>query len=201
MARSARPQAVATNNTAGGSSGAAAGLGDRYKWVVLSNMLLAGLIVSIDSTIVLIGMPAIFRGVHVNPLAAGNTKYMLWMIMGFLIVTAVLVVSLGRLGDIYGRVRVYNLGFAVFTVFSILLSVSWLSGTALGIMTIRFVARSTVGLVLGGVLAPISWRLIFLVSVPVGLFGTIWSYMSLRDIGERRAAHIDWWGNLTFALA
>jgi MFS family permease len=239
MARSARPQAVATNNTAGGSSAAAAGLGDRYKWVVLSNMLLAGLIVSIDSTIVLIGMPAIFRGVHVNPLAAGNTKYMLWMIMGFLIVTAVLVVSLGRLGDIYGRVRVYNLGFAVFTVFSILLSVSWLHGgaganwlivmrigqglggamllgnssaittdafppgqrgTALGIMNIGFVAGSTVGLVLGGVLAPISWRLIFLVSVPVGLFGTIWSYVSLRDIGERRAAHIDWWGNLTFAL-
>jgi MFS family permease len=239
MARSARPQAVATNITTGGSSAAAAGVGDRYKWVVLSNMLLAGLIVSIDSTIVLIGLPAIFRGVHVNPLAAGNTKYMLWMIMGFLIVTAVLVVSLGRLGDIYGRVRVYNLGFAVFTVFSILLSVSWMHGgaganwlivmrigqglggamllgnssaittdafppgqrgTALGIMNIGFVAGSTVGLVLGGVLAPISWRLIFLVSVPVGLFGTIWSYVSLRDIGERRAAHIDWWGNLTFAL-
>ena len=239
MTRFARPRAVASNNTVGGSSAAGPGVGDRYKWVVLSNMLLAGLIVSIDSTIVLIGLPAIFRGVHVNPLAAGNTKYMLWMIMGFLIVTAVLVVSLGRLGDIYGRVRVYNLGFAVFTVFSILLSVSWLHGsaganwlivmrigqglggamllgnssaittdafppgqrgTALGIMNIGFVAGSTVGLVLGGVLAPVSWRLIFLVSVPVGLFGTIWSYMSLRDIGERRAAHIDWWGNLTFAL-
>src|ERR1700692_361366 len=130
MARSARPQAVATNNTVGGSSAAAAGVGDRYKWVVLSNMLLAGLIVSIDSTIVLIGLPSIFRGVHVNPLAPGNSKYMLWMIMGFLIVTAVLVVSLGRLGDIYGRVRVYNMGFAVFTVFSILLCVSWMHGGA-----------------------------------------------------------------------
>jgi MFS family permease len=239
MSRFARLHEVATNNPVGGSSAAPQGVGDRYKWVVLSNMLLAGLIVSIDSTIVLIGLPSIFRGVRVDPLAAGNTKYMLWMIMGFLIVTAVLVVSLGRLGDIYGRVRVYNLGFAVFTVFSILLSVSWMHGgaganwlivmrigqglggamllgnssaivtdafppgqrgTALGIMNIGFVAGSTIGLVLGGVLAPISWRLIFLVSVPVGLIGTVWSYVSLRDIGERRAAHIDWWGNLTFAI-
>jgi MFS family permease len=233
----ARPQAVATNSTVPESS--AAPVGARYKWVVLSNMLLAGLIVSIDSTIVLIGLPSIFRGVGVDPLAAGNTKYMLWMIMGFLIVTAVLVVSLGRLGDIYGRVRVYNMGFAVFTVFSILLCVSWMHGgagaswlivmrigqglggamllgnssaivtdafppgqrgTALGLMNISFVAGSTIGLVLGGVLAPVSWRLIFLVSVPVGLIGTVWSYVSLRDIGERRAAHIDWWGNLTFAV-
>jgi MFS family permease len=233
----ARPQAVATNSPVPESS--AAPVGARYKWVVLSNMLVAGLIVSIDSTIVLIGLPSIFRGVGVDPLAAGNTKYMLWMIMGFLIVTAVLVVSLGRLGDIYGRVRVYNMGFAVFTVFSILLCVSWMHGaagaswlivmrigqglggamllgnssaivtdafppgqrgTALGLMNISFVAGSTIGLVLGGVLAPISWRLIFLVSVPIGLIGTVWSYMSLRDIGERRAAHIDWWGNLTFAV-
>ena len=225
--------------TTGGSDGAAPVVGDRYRWIVLSNMLLAGLIVSIDSTIVLIALPSIFRGIHVDPLQPSNTKYMLWMIMGFLIVTAVLVVSLGRLGDIYGRVRVYNLGFAVFTVFSILLSVAWLQGdagadwlivmrigqglggamllgnssaivtdafpsdqrgTALGIMNIGFVAGSTIGLVLGGVLAPVSWRLVFLVSVPIGLAGTIWSYMSLRDIGEHRPAHIDWWGNLTFAV-
>ena len=163
---------------------------------------------TIDTTIVLIGLPAIFRGVHVNPLAPGNTKYMLWMILGFTIVTAVLVVSLGRLGDIYGRVRVYNLGYVVFTVFSILLSITWLQGTAgaqwldamrvgqglggamlfgnagaivtdafpvnqrgmaLGLQNIAAVAGSTLGLVLGGVLAPVSWRLIFLVSVPIGV--------------------------------
>ncbi|HEY1777683.1 MAG TPA: MFS transporter [Solirubrobacteraceae bacterium] len=239
MPRLARQRAIATKDTTGGSNGAAPAVGENYRWVVLSNMLLAGLIVSIDSTIVLIALPSIFRGIGVDPLHAGNTKYMLWMIMGFLIVTAVLVVSLGRLGDIYGRVRVYNLGFAVFTVFSILLSVAWLKGdagadwlivmrigqglggamllgnssaivtdafpagqrgTALGIMNIGFVAGSTIGLVLGGVLAPISWRLIFLVSVPIGLVGTVWSYKSLRDIGEHRAAHIDWWGNLTFAV-
>ena len=99
-----------------------------YKWVALSNTMLGMLVATIDSTIVLIALPAIFRGVSVDPLEPGNTKYMLWMILGFLVVTAVLVVSLGRLGDIYGRVRVYNLGFAVFTVFSILLSVTWMHG-------------------------------------------------------------------------
>ena len=238
MSRLAGPRAAAANLVVRAEPADVPPTGPRYRWVVLSNTLIASLIVSIDSTIVLIALPAIFRGVGVDPLAAGNTKYMLWMIMGFLIVTAVLVVSLGRLGDIYGRVRVYNLGFAVFTVFSILLSITWLHGgagatwlivmrigqglggamllgnstaivtdafpagqrgTALGIMNIGFVAGSTVGLVIGGVLAPISWRLIFLLSVPIGLVGTIWSYVSLRDIGERRAAHIDWWGNLTFA--
>jgi MFS family permease len=215
-------------------------VGEGYKWVALSNTVLAALIVSIDTTIVLIGLPAIFRGIQVDPLGPGNSKYLLWMILGFTIVVAVLVVSLGRLGDIYGRVRVYNLGFVVFTVFSILLAITWMKGDAgarwlvgmrlgqglggamlignagaivtdafpanqrgmaLGIQNIAAVAGSTIGLVLGGVLAPISWRLIFLVSVPVGLWGTGWAYLKLRDIGERRPARIDWWGNLTFALA
>jgi MFS family permease len=194
--------------------------------------------VAIDTTIVLIGLPSIFNGIHVNPLTPGNTKYMLWMILGFTIVTAVLVVSLGRLGDIHGRVRVYNLGFVVFTFFSILLTVAWLRGTAgaqyldamrigqgfggamllgnagaivtdafpatqrgmaLGIQNIAVVAGSTIGLVLGGLLAPVSWRLIFLVSVPIGLFGTVWAFLKLRELAERRPARIDWWGNATFA--
>ena len=107
-----------------------------YKWIALSNTTLGVLIVTIDSSIVLISLPDIFRGIHLNPLAPGNTSYLLWMIMGFLVVTAVLVVSLGRLGDIYGRVRTYNLGFAVFTVFSILLSVTWLKGSAGGLWLI-----------------------------------------------------------------
>jgi MFS family permease len=242
MTRSARPQAVATNSTGPEARLRATGgapAGDRYKWIALSNTVLASLIVTIDTTIVLIGLPAIFRGVQVDPLQPGNTKYMLWMILGFTIVVAVLVVSLGRLGDIYGRVRVYNLGFVVFTFFSILLSITWLHGVrgaqwldamrigqglggamlfgnagaivtdafpvsqrgmALGIQNIAAVAGTTVGLVLGGVLAPISWRLIFLVSVPVGVFGTVWAYLKLREVGERRPARIDWWGNLTFAV-
>src|SRR3984885_10044515 len=212
---------------------------DRYKWIALSNTTLGVLIVTIDSSIVLISLPDIFRGIDLNPLTPGNTSYLLWMIMGFLVVTAVLVVSLGRLGDIYGRVRTYNLGFAVFTVFSILLSVTWLKGSAgglwlilmrvgqgfggamlfansaailtdafpaekrgmaMGFNMVAATAGSTIGLVLGGVLAPVSWRLIFLISVPVGIFGTVWGYTKLRDLSERHPAKIDWWGNATFAI-
>jgi MFS family permease len=212
---------------------------DRYKWIALSNVTLGILIVTIDSSIVLISLPDIFRGIRLNPLTPGNTSYLLWMIMGFLVVTAVLVVSLGRLGDIYGRVRTYNLGFLVFTIFSILLSVTWMKGThgalwlilmrvgqgfggamlfanssailtdafpanqrgmALGINNIAGIAGTTLGLVLGGVLAPVSWRLIFLVSVPVGVFGTVWAYAKLHDLSERRPARIDWWGNLSFGV-
>src|SRR3954453_11809078 len=209
-----------------------------YKWVALSNTTLGMLIATINGSVLLIAVPHIFRGLPINPLAPGNTSYLLWLILGFLVVIAVLVVSLGRLGDMYGRVKMFNLGFAVFTVFSILLSVTWLHGSAgalwlilmrvgqgvggallfanssailtdafpanqrglaLGVNSIAAIAGSFIGLVLGGVLAPVSWRLVFLVSVPVGLFATVWAYRSLRDTGERREARIDWWGNLTFA--
>ena len=159
--------------------------------------------------------------------------------MGFLVVTAVLVVSFGRVGDMYGRVRMYNLGFAVFTVFSILLSVTWMHGSAgamwliimrvlqgiggallfanssailtdafpehqrglaLGINGVAAIAGSFLGLLIGGLLAPVNWRLVFLVSVPIGLFGTVWAYLKLVDTGERRREKIDWWGNVTFAV-
>ena len=153
-----------------------------------------------------------------------------------MVVMAVLLVSLGRLGDIYGRVRMFNLGFAVFTAFSILLSVTWMHGSAgaiwlilmrvgqgigasllfanssailtdafppdqrglaLGVNSIAAIAGSFLGLVLGGVLAPVSWRLVFLVSVPIGLLATLWAYRSLRELGVRRPVRIDWWGNAT----
>src|SRR5579862_6029050 len=210
-----------------------------YKWVALSNTTLGMLMATINASILLIALPDIFRGIHVDPLAPGNTSYLLWLILGFMVVMAVLLVSLGRLGDIYGRVRMFNLGFAVFTVFSILLSITWMHGgagaiwlilmrvgqgvggallfanssailtdafptdqrgLAMGVNSIAAIAGSFLGLVLGGVLAPVSWRLIFLVSVPVGVVATVWSYRSLRELGERRPARIDWWGNLTFAL-
>jgi MFS family permease len=210
-----------------------------YKWVALSNTTLGMLMATINASILLIALPDIFRGIHIDPLAPGNTSYLLWLILGFMVVMAVLLVSLGRLGDIYGRVRMFNLGFAVFTAFSILLSVTWMHGSAgaiwlilmrvgqgvggalvfansnailtdafpanqrgfaLGVNSIAAIAGSFLGLVLGGVLAPISWRLVFLVSVPVGVFATVWAYRSLRDTGERRPAKIDWWGNVTFAL-
>jgi MFS family permease len=209
-----------------------------YKWVALSNTTLGTLLAMINSSILLIALPDIFRGIGIDPLQPGNTSYLLWLLLGFLVVLAVLLVSLGRLGDMYGRVRMFNLGFAVFTVFSILLSVTWMHGgagalwlilmrvgqgvggalvfanssailtdafphdergLALGINSISMVAGSFLGLVLGGVLAPLAWRLVFVVSVPVGLAATVWSYHSLREIGLRKPGRIDWWGNVTFA--
>ncbi|MHB1539380.1 MAG: MFS transporter [Solirubrobacteraceae bacterium] len=210
-----------------------------YKWLALSNTTLGVLIATINASILLISLPDIFKGIAINPLQPSNTNYLLWLILGFLVVTAVLVVSLGRLGDIYGRARTFNLGFAVFTLFSVLLSVTWMKGSAgalwlivmrclqgvggamlfanssaiitdafpaqqrglaLGINGVAAVAGSSIGLVLGGVLAPLEWRAVFLVSVPFGIFGTIWGFLKLRDLSERRHAKIDWWGNVTFAV-
>ena len=102
--------------------------GGRYKWVALSNTTLSITMATVDASIVIIAMPAIFRGIHLNPLAPGNITFLLWMIMGYLLVTAVLVVTLGRLGDMFGRVRIYNLGFVVFTLASIALSLDPYTG-------------------------------------------------------------------------
>jgi MFS family permease len=213
-------------------------LGPHYKWIALSNTTLGILMATINSSIVLIALPDIFRGIKLNPLTSSNTPYFLWMLMGYMVVTAVLVVSLGRIGDIYGRVRMYNLGFAIFTIFSILLSITWGTGSgaalyliamrilqgiggallwanssailtdafpsnqrglALGTNMVAAIAGSFIGLVLGGLLGPVSWHLVFLVSVPFGIFGTVWAYLKLHDTGVRRPARIDWLGNLFFA--
>src|ERR1019366_3281711 len=212
---------------------------DRYKWIALSNTTLGVFLATIDSSIMLIALPDIFKGIGLNPLLPGNSFYLLWMILSFLVITSVLVVSLGRLGDLYGRVRMYNLGFAVYTFFSLLLTITWMSGTAaaqyivimrvfqgvgaaflwanssailtdafpehqrgmaLGINQVFGISGSFIGLILGGLLGPIQWRLIFLVSVPVGLFGTVWAYLKLREVPRHTKAKIDWWGNLTFAI-
>ena len=100
----------------------------RYKWVALSNTTLGNLLATINSSIVLISLPAIFKGIHLNPLEPGNVSYLLWMLMGYMLVTAVLVVTLGRLGDMYGRVKIYNAGFAIFTITSIILSLDPFDG-------------------------------------------------------------------------
>ena len=216
-----------------------AGLVDsRYKWVALSNTTLSMLMATIDTSIVIIAMPAIFRGIHLDPTAPGNISYLLWMIIGYLLVTAVLVVTLGRLGDMFGRVRIYNLGFVVFTLASIALSLDpltgpagalWLilwrlaqafggamlmansaailtdafparqRGMALGINQICGISGQFIGLILGGVLAAWDWRAVFWVNVPIGVFGTVWSYLKLREIATVKRAAIDWWGNITFA--
>lgn len=103
-------------------------VGDRYKWVALSNTTLGVLIASVDSSIVIISLPAIFRGIGLDPLAPGNIGYLLWMILGYLLVSAVLVVALGRLGDMFGRVRMYNIGFAIFAAASLALSLDPFKG-------------------------------------------------------------------------
>jgi MFS family permease len=100
----------------------ALGTDDRYKWVALANTTAGMFMAALDGSIVIIALPAIFRGIHLDPLAPGNISYLLWMIMGYRLVQAVLVVTLGRLGDMYGRVKIYNAGFVVFTVASVLLS-------------------------------------------------------------------------------
>src|SRR3989440_3948264 len=212
---------------------------ERYKWIALSNVTLGVLLATLDASITLIAMPDIFRGIELDPLVPSNSFYLLWMILGYLVVSSVLIVSLGRLGDMYGRVRIYNLGFVIYTVASLLLTVDWMTGRAgasylivfrivqglggacllanaaaiitdafpsnqrgmaLGINNIVGVSGIFIGLVLGGVLAPINWRLVFLISVPVGLFGTVWAYLKLQEISTPRRARIDWWGNVTFAL-
>ena len=212
---------------------------DRYKWVALVNVTMGVLMATVDSSIVLIALPDVFRGIHLDPLLPGNSFYLLWMILGFMVVTSVLVVSLGRLGDIYGRVRIYNLGFATYTFFSLLLTVTWMSGTsgalwliimrmfqgiggamvvanaaailtdafpmnqrgmALGVMSTAGISGVFLGLLLGGLLGPLNWRLIFLVSVPIGMFCTIWAYTNLHEVSSPRKTSIDWPGNVSFAL-
>src|ERR1700757_2636963 len=118
------------NGHSPGSRHARRGSSVHYKWIALSNTTLGVLMATINASIMLIALPDIFRGIGVNPLQPGNTSLLLWLIMGYLVVTAVLVVSFGRLGDMFGRVKMFNLGFAIFAVFSILLSVTWLHGTA-----------------------------------------------------------------------
>ena len=211
-----------------------------YKWIALSNTTLAVLLATLDGSITIIAMPAIFRGIKLNPLQSGNSFYLLWMVLGYLIVSSVLIVSLGRLGDMFGRVRIYNLGYVIYTAASLLLTIDWMTGAAgatylvvlrlfqgvggafllansaailtdsfpvnqrgmaLGINNIVGVSGMFIGLVLGGLLAPINWRLVFLISVPVGLFGTVWAYRNLRELSKpQRGAKVDWAGNVTFAL-
>jgi EmrB/QacA subfamily drug resistance transporter len=209
----------------------------QYKWVALSNTTIGTLMASIDMSIVLIALPSIFNGIQINPFT--SFQYMLWIMFGYSIVTAVLLVTFGRLSDIYGRVKLYNLGFAIFTAGSILLAITPNTGDAgaieliifriiqgvgaaflfsnsgaiitdafpenergkaLGINQLSFLAGSLIGLVLGGVLAVIDWRLVFLVSVPVGVIGTVWSYWKLKEQHiVRRKQKLDIWGNVCFA--
>ena len=215
-------------------------VGPHYKWVALTNTTLGSLMATIDASIVLIAFPAIFKGIGIDPLASGESSYFLWLLLGYLVVTATLLVTFGRISDMFGRVRLYNLGFLIFAIGSTLLALTpgtgntgaleliifrliqgigsgfLLSnsaailtdafppdqrGRALGINQIAGIAGSFIGLIVGGILAAINWRLVFLVSVPVGIAGTIWAYTMLREIASiREHQRIDWLGNVAFAL-
>jgi len=215
-------------------------IGPAYKWIALSNTTLGVLMASIDASIVLISLPAIFKGIDINPLAPGETSYFLWLLLGYMVVTATLLVTFGRISDMFGRVKLYNLGFLIFAIGSILL---WLTpgtgntgaveliifrliqgvgsgflfansaaiitdafpsnqrGLAMGINQIAAILGSVIGLILGGVLSYFDWRLVFLVSVPVGIVGTIWAYLMLRETATiREHQKLDWPGNITFAI-
>ena len=224
---------------AAGRSVAAAPPDDRYKWNALTNTTAGVLLATVDGSILIIAMPDIFRGIDLDPLVPGNSVYLLWLILGYLVTGSVLVVSLGRLGDMFGRVRMYNLGFVIYTTASLFLTIDWMTGQqgalwllvwrivqgiggaflvgnsgailtdafpphqrglALGINNVAGISGTFIGLVIGGILGPINWRLVFLISVPTGIFGTVWAYRRLRDISERTRQPIDWLGNTTFAV-
>ncbi len=210
-----------------------------YKWLALSNTTLGVLAATINSSILLISLPAIFRGIGLNPLAAANINYLLWTIMGYMVATAVLVVTFGRLGDVYGRAKTYNIGFLIFTLASVALSflpsggdtaalyliiariIQGIGGAmvmanatailtdafptnqrglALGINTMAGIGGSFIGLLIGGLLADIDWRLVFWINVPFGVIGTVWAFWKLRDSRPPRRERLDWLGNATFAI-
>ncbi len=219
-------------------------VGENYKWKALSNTTLGVLLGAMDSSIILISLPDIFKGLHVNPLVPSEIGNLLWLLLGYQVVTATLLVTLGRLADVRGRVRIYNLGFLIFSIGSVLLyivpelipglgdpavfalivfrlvqglgaaclianSTAILTdafpprqrGLALGINMVAALGGSLVGLLVGGFLAAINWRLVFLISVPFGIIGTVWAYLSLRDQGVRRtSSRLDVPGNLCLAV-
>jgi MFS family permease len=207
-----------------------------YKWIALSNVIISSLMGMINMSIVLISLPAIFNGIHINPL--NSFQYLLWILMGYGLVTATLLLSFGRLSDMYGRVKLFRLGFLIFTLGSVLLyltpstgdagaleiiifrvfqaigtalfmanSAAILTdafphnelGKALGINMVALMSGQFLGLILGGVLAIFNWRYVFLISIPFGLLGTIWSYYKLKETSIKAPkTKIDLLGNFTF---
>ncbi|WP_082806586.1 MFS transporter [Ferroacidibacillus organovorans] len=212
-----------------------------YKWIALSNTTLGVLMATINQSILIIALPVIFNGLKVNPLASNQTGLLLWVLLGFNIATTVLLVLFGRLSDMFGRVRLYNMGFLIFTIGSVLAALTWSKGTAgeveliifriiqgigggflfangaailtdafpenqrglaLGLNQVAAVGGGIIGLLIGGALAATgNWRFIFLVNVPVGLLGTVWAYIALKEVNKKAAKqHLDIWGNITLTL-
>ena len=226
------------NNGTSNDSVGKGGRGIDYKWIALSNVIIASLMGMINMSIVLISLPAIFNGIHIDPLT--SFQYLLWILMGYGLVTATLLLSFGRLSDIYGRVKLFKLGFLIFTVGSILLYLtpstgdagaleiiifrivqavgsalfmanssailtdafpSTERGKALGINMVALMSGQFIGLILGGILAIFDWRFVFLVSVPFGILGTVWSSWKLKETSIKAPkTKLDIWGNAVFVL-
>lgn len=212
-----------------------------YKWIALSNTTLGVLMATINQSILIIALPVIFNGLQVNPLAPNQTGLLLWVLLGFNVATTVLLVLFGRLSDMFGRVKLYNLGFLIFTIGSVLASLTWSKGTngeieliifriiqgigggflfsnsaailtdafpenqrglALGLNQVAAVGGSIIGLLLGGALAATGhWRWVFLVNVPVGIIGTVWAFIALKELDRKKIKQrLDIFGNLTLTL-
>lgn len=214
-----------------------------YKWIALSNTTIGVLIATIDSSILIIALPRIFDGMGVNPLIPGNVELLIWLLLGYTIASSATVLTIGRLSDMFGRVKLYNLGFLIFAICSILLCVSSYlvhgttgilsliiirifqglgggflfanstailtdafphneRGKAMGINQVAGVSGSIIGLLIGGILVTIDWHLVFLVSVPISVIGTIWAYVALREIASiKEDQKLDIVGNATFIAA
>ena len=210
----------------------------QQKWIALSNTTLGQLLVTINTSIIIVALPPIFKGIGLDPLSSGSFSYLLWVIMGYMIVVSVLLLTVGRLSDMFGRVRLFNMGFAIFTIGSILLYLtpgrgdtaameiiifrmiqavggSFILANSFAIITDNFdtsergfaisvnsvasVSGVSIGIVLGGLLSVIYWRDVFLLSVPLGVFGTLWSYLKLKETSTRMERKIDVIGNILFA--
>jgi len=210
-----------------------------YKWNVFANTTLGVIMSSINMYIVLISLPAIFRGLNINPFASGEFVYLLWILMGYSIVLASVLVTFGRISDMYGRARMYTWGFVIFAVASILLSLIpsnsgnmgalllivfrviqavgggllMVNGTAmitdvfppnergkaLGLNQISFIIGSFLGLILGGLLVGYDWHLVFVVNIPFGIAGMLWSIFKLKRTRGTGTLSLDAIGNITLA--
>lgn len=210
------------------------------KWVALSNTILSTLLSTMNITMIIVAMPAIFNAFQFSSGAPDAISYIIWLITGYLIVTSTMVVTFGRLSDMLGRVKLYNVGFVIFTIASVLLSAVAIKGDAgileliiyrmvqavgggllmvngpailtdyfpikergkaMGLNQISSVAGTILGLFLGGLFASISWNLIFIINIPFGMVGIIWSYVSLKETIKKRRVRIDWLGNFVFVIA
>jgi len=201
-----------------------------YKWVALSVTTVGMFMASLDMSIVVVGLPTILQSLH------ASIVHGIWIITGYTLMMTILAVILGRLADLYGRVKLYNLGFAIFTVGSLLCALSqtgdqliifrFLQGSGAALLLVNSAAIITdafpkgelgmglgtnmmagslgniAGYTLGGVMITyFGWRSIFLLNVPIGIFGTVWSYLLLKEIGIKTVGQkFDYAGSILYCI-